>query len=75
MGAGLSTAWVQGIELPQVGQWLIAVPLVGGAVASLPLLVAATQDKAQVEVHNGRLYIQWGAPSKGSPLAKGSIEV
>lgn len=37
--------------------------------------LAATKDKAQIELHDGRLYIQWGAPSSGPPLAEGAIEV
>ncbi|DBB09159.1 hypothetical protein WJX82_002108 [Trebouxia sp. C0006] len=75
LGVGLGTAWVQGVPLPSLGPW----SFVGSAslipVGAVVLLLAITRDKAQIEVHKGRLYIQWGSPSTGAPLADGSIEV
>ena len=72
---GLAAAWVQGVALPNTGAWsnLVAALLV--PVGAAVLLLAVTADKAQIELHKGRLYIQWGSPSTGVPLADDSVEV
>ncbi|DBA77301.1 hypothetical protein WJX79_008098 [Trebouxia sp. C0005] len=75
LGVGLGTAWVQGVPLPNLGPWSFLGSALLVPVGAVVLLLAITKDKAQVEVHKGRLYIQWGSPSTGAPLADGSIEV
>ncbi len=75
LGVGLGTAWVQGVPLPSLGPWSFLGSALLAPVGAVVLLLAITKDKAQIEVHKGRLYIQWGSPSTGAPLADGSIEV
>lgn len=75
LGVGLGTAWVQGVPLPSPGPWSFFGSALLIPVGAVVLLLAITKDKAQIEVHKGRLYIQWGSPSTGAPLADGSIEV
>jgi len=75
LGVGLGTAWMQGVPLPSIGPWSSLGPALLVSVGAVVLLLAITKDKAQIEVHKGRLYIQWGSPSTGAPLADGSIEV
>ena len=74
LGVGLGTAWVQGVPLPSLG-WSFLGSALLVPVGAVVLLLAITKDKAQIEVHKGRLYIQWGSPSTGAPLADGSIKV
>ncbi len=74
-GIGLSTAWVQDVALPDLGGWLLLVPALLVPFGAVLLLLAVTKDKAQIELHKGRLYVQWGSPSSGAPLAAGSVEV
>ena len=75
LGVGLGTAWVQGVPLPSLGPWSFLGSALLAPVGAVVLLLAITKVKAQIEVHKGRLYIQWGSPSTGAPLADGSIEV
>lgn len=75
LGIGLIAAWVQGVRLPLPEQLPLSAPILAGTAATVLLLSAVLKDKAQVEVHKGRLYIQWGSPSTGTPLIDGSIEV
>lgn len=75
LGVGLGTAWVQGVPLPSPGPWSFLGSALLIPVGAVVLMLAITKDKAQIEVHKGRLYIQWGSPSTGAPLADGSIKV
>lgn len=72
---GLTAAWFQGIKMPSPGQWSAAGLASFVCLGAIVLGVAVTKDKAQIEIHGGRLYIQWGAPSTGPPLAEGAIQV
>lgn len=74
LGTALTVAIAEGVPLPVVPTWLLWGVTVVGA-GSTALLWAAAQQEVQVELHNGRLYIQWGSPSEGAPLAAGSIQV
>ncbi len=76
---GLGLALTQDLQLPtpQLPEWfpwfLAASPF--AAAATLAAAKASMGDAMQLEMHNGRLYVQWGAPSEGPPLAPASIEV
>lgn len=74
VGAALSVATAQDIPLPAVPSWLIW-GLAAIGFGSAALLVVAAQEGLQFELHNGRLYIQWGSPNEGALVAPGSIEV
>ena len=75
LGLGLTAAWFQGVGMPSLAQWSVTGLACLICLGAVVLGLAATKDKAQIEVHEGRLYIQWGAPSTGPPLAEGAIEV
>ena len=74
LGTALTVGIAEGVPLPVVPTWLLWGVTVVGA-GSTALLWAATQQEVQVELHSGRLYIQWGSPSEGAPLAAESIQV
>ena len=61
--------------MPSLAQWSVTGLACFVCLGAVVLGLAATTDKAQIEVHEGRLYIQWGAPSSGPPVAKGAVEV
>ena len=75
IGLGLTTAYVQGIEMPSPAQWSVTGLAALTCLGVLALGLAVTKDKAQIELHEGRLYIQWGAPSSGPPVAEDAIQV
>ena len=75
LGIGLTVAWVQGFQMPNLAQWSVTGLACCVCLGAVVLGLAATTNKAQIELHEGRLYIQWGAPSTGPPLAEGAIEV
>ena len=75
LGLGLTAAWFQGFEMPSLAQWSVTGLACFICLGAVVLGLAATKDKAQIELHEGRLYIQWGAPSTGPPLAQGAIQV
>lgn len=75
LGLGLIAALSQGLETPSLPQWSFTGLACLVAVGAVVLGLAVTKDKAQLELHEGRLYIQWGAPSRGPPLAERAIEV
>ena len=75
LGLGLCAAWLQGIEMPSPAQWSITGLASVVCLGAVLLGLAVTRDQAQVEIHQGRLYIQWGAPSTGPPLAEGAVKV
>lgn len=74
-GLGLTAAWFQGFDLPRPAQWSVTGLACFVCVGTVALGLAATSDKAQIELHEGRLYVQWGAPSTGPALAEGAVEV
>lgn len=74
IGTALTVATTQGVSLPSVPSWLIwGLLAVSTGVAGV--LVVAAQEGLQYELHNGRLYIQWGSPSEGVPVAPEAIQV
>lgn len=75
LGLGLCAAWFQGIDMPSPAQWSITGLASVICVGAVLLGLAITRDQAQVELHQGRVYIQWGAPSTGPPLSEGAVEV
>ena len=75
LGLGLTAAWYEGFKMPRLAPWSAIGLACLACLGALILGLAATKDKAQIELHQGRLYIQWGAPSTGPPLAEGAIEV
>lgn len=75
LGLGLTAASLQGLETPSLPQWSFTGLACFVSVGAVALGLAVTKDKAQLELHEGRLYIQWGAPSTGPPLAEGAIQV
>ena len=75
LGLGLTVAWFQGLEVPSLPQSSVTGLFCTVCVGAVILGLAVNKDKAQVELHEGRLYIQWGAPSSGPQLAEGAIEV
>lgn len=75
LGLGLCAACFQGIDMPSPAQWSITGLASVICVGAVLLGLAVTRDQAQVELHQGRVYIQWGAPSTGPPLSEGAVEV
>lgn len=75
LGLGLTAAWFQGFEMPSLARWSVYGLACFICLGAVVLGLAATKDKAQIELHEGRLYIQWGAPSTGPPIAEGAIRV
>lgn len=65
------------MDLPPVSQWLVPLTLGSamGATGSAVTAKVLLGDYFHVEIHSGRIYIQWGAPSQGPLLQSGAVEV
>lgn len=66
-------------EIPLISapSWLpyVLVTTPAAALTILALLKATMGDTLNVELHEGRLYIQYGVPMSGPPLPPSSIQV
>ena len=71
-------AGAKGIPIPEVAGWIpwgAAAALIA-PLAALAVSKAVLGDKLEVELHNGRLYVQWDVPSADAPaLMEGAVQV
>lgn len=70
----LAVAKAEEVPLPAVPSWLVWGAVFTG-VGGIVLLWEASNQGLQFELHNGRLYFQWGSPMEGARLEAGSIQV
>ena len=79
-GAGCYRLLSSAPQLPPLGPALSAAGVLAGAVMGTGLvggvaLKAAMGDRFHAELHRGRLYVQFGVPSQGPPVAAGAVVV
>ncbi|KAK9823631.1 hypothetical protein WJX72_004345 [[Myrmecia] bisecta] len=75
-GGALPAELVRARQLKQAGLRASGVMLaLAAATATATATKAVLADKVQLEVHKGRVYVQWGAPMSGPPVSPTAIEV